>query len=1120
MLREVKDLLGGRPIMGLAPSAAAARVLGREAGIGATTLQWFLTRFRDPPVPGRPDEARAAYRGAVLAVDECSMIDTERMRELLRIANDLGVARIALVGDTAQLRAVDAGQPFRLLQKAGMRTATMDEVLRQEDGELREAVLRARHGEPGDSIRGLRPDRVREVPRDDLGGEAARCWLALMPDERADTAVMAPTHEIRRQANEAIREGLAEEGTLHGRILEIDRLVNRHLTRALAADIASYEPGDTVVFHRDVYGCRANDVCTVTEKRGGRVILAHMDGGERSFRPAGNAKTYLGLFDTERIELRAGDRIRWTRNRKAPRRGLPDLVNGGEAEIVEIGRKRVRFRDADREFSLARSDPQLRHLDHAYCTTVHAAQGKTATGAIAILDAGGATDQAMFHVEISRVRREFLLLTDDRNALIELLEGRADSGDGALEALGIDPGSVSLGSSPGQARTGPGSVSPGTGPPEQAPRNEPRAGRDRLGPAGTGPGTLSWEEAGLFASLERDWRALERRAGETGTVPFFLPGYRAVMARAAGLAAVGDLTGDLQRLADRMLAEHRRHLAHDREVRGLVERIREHWRRWPELGWAAEARGVDEIAGHAVWREDAAALAEDGRRRLAANGEARRHLEAMPGTGLADALAGLERTCRLDDARRFERLWGEHCQRAEGAGVPALLGEGYAEVAALAERLETADGLDARARDAVADWRVVHDEQAALAEAVDTLPGRVAAWQDRRAGLPLDGRGEAGAAREAWRRDGDELAALANGMLQPDDIRAPYLDAAPGARDAVQRAAETVRETLRDDAWERFASAAEAIDRRWEETGIEPLYLPRYLEMIAGAKGASRAGGPVGGRAGGGGVLAAIRRGGGAAVRRDPGVARPRGGVAGPDAPAQGGPRCADRMVQGRRDAARRFARHARPQRPVCGPHGRDARRSEGGGGGDARPRRGGGRGGVSGDGIAHALGSGVREAHRRHPLRRAGPWRADGAGGLARRQGRVARTREREGRDRRRPGRADALRTGNGWARSSTRRAGSRAHAAISTRPPAKGQTSAVAIAWLGTAGRRRRARSPGKPGRSARRFPPLPARRSSRLPGLRTGRGSTNGRRRSRSGSSGTGRRAKPPRRRGGPR
>ena len=376
-----------------------------------------------------------------------------------------------------------------------MQTATMDEVLRQEDDELREAVMQARHGEPGASIRGLRGDRVREVPREELGEEAARCWLALSREERADTAVMAPTHEIRRRTNQAIRAGLAGEGTLHGRVLAVDRLVNRHLTRALAAELASYEPGDVVVFHRDAYGCRANDVCTVTAKRGGRVILAHADGEERSFRPSGNAKTYLGLFDTERIELRAGERIRWTRNRKAPppRAGhppQPSLVNGGEAEIVEIDRKGVRFQDGEQEFSLAPGDPQLRHLDHAYCTTVHAAQGKTARGAIAVLDAGGAADQEMFHVEISRVRREFLLLTDDRDALIELLEGRTGGEESALEALGIDP-----------------AVTSGVDP-------------------------------ALFDALEKDWRVLERQAEEANAVAFFLPGYREVMARAAALAAL------------------------------------------------------------------------------------------------------------------------------------------------------------------------------------------------------------------------------------------------------------------------------------------------------------------------------------------------------------------------------------------------------------------------------------------------------------------------------------------------------------------------------------------------------------------------------------------------------
>ena len=45
MLNEVAKLAGGRQVFGLAPSSSAARVLGVEGGIGATTLQWLLTRY-------------------------------------------------------------------------------------------------------------------------------------------------------------------------------------------------------------------------------------------------------------------------------------------------------------------------------------------------------------------------------------------------------------------------------------------------------------------------------------------------------------------------------------------------------------------------------------------------------------------------------------------------------------------------------------------------------------------------------------------------------------------------------------------------------------------------------------------------------------------------------------------------------------------------------------------------------------------------------------------------------------------------------------------------------------------------------------------------------------------
>ena len=287
----------------------------------------------------------------------------------------------------------------------------------------------------------------------------------------------------------------------------------------------------------------------------------------------------------------------------------------------------MRFRDGEgREFNLALTDPQLRHLDHAYCSTVHSAQGRTARAAIAVLDAGGAADRALFHVELSRVTDEFLLLTDDREALVALLEAREGTEEGALEALGMDPAAI--------------------------PAVDPE----------------------VFAALTRDWRALKREAEETETVSFFLPGYRQTMARAAALSAIEDLPADMRRLVDAMLAEHREHRARDRKVRALVQGIQNNRRRWPELGWVARAQGcaVEELPGHAAWRAEGTALLEEGRRLAAASADVRAgdagsasHLQAMPGgpAGLESAARALERTRRLDDARRLEpvrrRLGGE-----------------------------------------------------------------------------------------------------------------------------------------------------------------------------------------------------------------------------------------------------------------------------------------------------------------------------------------------------------------------------------------------------------------------------------------------------------------------------
>ena len=107
--------------------------------------------------------------------------------------------------------------------------------------------------------------------------------------------------------------------------------------------------------------------------------------------------------------------------------------------MLSIGPVNVKMRTQDgREIAMPRDDPQLHHLDHAYSSTVHAAQGLTCDRVIAVLDTdrGAPADQAMFYVELTRARDNVVLLTDDREALIEALETAPAEELSALRAIG------------------------------------------------------------------------------------------------------------------------------------------------------------------------------------------------------------------------------------------------------------------------------------------------------------------------------------------------------------------------------------------------------------------------------------------------------------------------------------------------------------------------------------------------------------------------------------------------------------------------------------------------------------------------------------------------------------
>ena len=439
MLRRAASLAGERRVLGLAPSASAARTLSRETGLACRTLQWFLTRCKEV-ADGVADKQtlaglRERYAGAVVAVDEMSLVGTAQARALLRIAECLDIARLVLVGDKRQLRGVEAGQPFRQLQQAGMAVVEMDELRRQRDPDLKAAIEEMIEGEPGAALERLGSNLL-EIPAEEIAGMAAGLWLRLSPEARSATALLVPTRALRAEVEEAVREGLEAEGALRGRALAIETLVPLNLTRAETGDARNWREGDIALFNRDMkhYRIRKDDACMVMEVEEDRVRLVHADGRPRHLKPDSDLRYRLDLFEEKTLWIREGERLRWTRNDKA--RGL---ANGERLEVLETGTKALRLRLADgRDMTFARNDPQLRHLAYAYASTVHAAQGQTHERVIAVLDtgAGPLVNRQTLYVQLSRARERAVVLTDNREQLVETLEANTGERLTALEAIG------------------------------------------------------------------------------------------------------------------------------------------------------------------------------------------------------------------------------------------------------------------------------------------------------------------------------------------------------------------------------------------------------------------------------------------------------------------------------------------------------------------------------------------------------------------------------------------------------------------------------------------------------------------------------------------------------------
>ena len=395
----------GYDVGGFAPTSRAARQL-REAGIEAGTLQGFLSRSSQADTI--PERKHFYF------VDESSLASTNQMREFLA---RLGLHdRALLIGDTRQHQGVEAGRPFEQLQEAGMRTAKLDEIVRQKDPALKSVVELLAIGQTSAALDLLQQQgRIREIADPE---ERIRTIARAYAESPDNTLIVSPDNASRRELNMAVRQELKANGTVAPEDHSLRVLVQRQdMTGADRAWANHYETGDVVRY------ARGSKNMGIEGGSYGTVVAINPNANLLSVEKASGE---LAAYDPRRLsgvsvyrevahDFTAGDRIQFT----APNKQL-GVANRDLAVIESIspdGRIAARLDDNRQiEFNAA----EHRHFDHGYAMTSHSAQGLTSDRVLVNADTGvhpALLNSRFGYVSISRASQEATLFTDDMTKL-------------------------------------------------------------------------------------------------------------------------------------------------------------------------------------------------------------------------------------------------------------------------------------------------------------------------------------------------------------------------------------------------------------------------------------------------------------------------------------------------------------------------------------------------------------------------------------------------------------------------------------------------------------------------------------------------------------------------------
>jgi hypothetical protein len=190
----------GGQLLGLAPSAAAAAVLGSQTGIRADTLAKLTWSLRHDELS---EWAAAVGPSTMVIIDEAGMADTLTLEEALQFATERG-ASVRLIGDDQQLAAIGAGGVLGDI-KHTHGALQLTELHRFTNSAEAAASLALREGKPTALNFYLDHDRIHVGDIAKIIEDAFTTWV-LDRSAGLDAIMLAPTRDLVDELNRRARD--------------------------------------------------------------------------------------------------------------------------------------------------------------------------------------------------------------------------------------------------------------------------------------------------------------------------------------------------------------------------------------------------------------------------------------------------------------------------------------------------------------------------------------------------------------------------------------------------------------------------------------------------------------------------------------------------------------------------------------------------------------------------------------------------------------------------------------------------------------------------------------------------------------------------------------------------